>query len=172
MDIGDNMKAPLSGRISADARRAPGARGSLDIVRRISAEVSRAMHTAPVADPNFNHQIGRMAHRLSVEVSRISKDAHRPGRKSEVTKEIFKGPGDSEPVKVQPHGEGLGEEELFVPSHGITSAAAEELLKQWGRNELVEKTKPTWKIIFELVSWPPIHPLTSTPLCSISGCAG
>ena len=39
----------------------------------------------------------------------------------------------------------------FHQSHGLTSAEAENLMKQWGRNELVEKVTPTWLIIFRLV---------------------
>ena len=40
----------------------------------------------------------------------------------------------------------------FKPSHGLTTEEANELLKKWGRNELVEKITPTWLIIFRLVS--------------------
>ena len=39
----------------------------------------------------------------------------------------------------------------FVMSHGLSTAEAQDLLKKWGRNELVEKTTPTWLIIFRLV---------------------
>ncbi len=46
------------------------------------------------------------------------------------------------------HGE---KSELFVMSHGLSTAEAEDLLKKWGRNELVEKVTPTWLIIFRLV---------------------
>jgi magnesium-transporting ATPase (P-type) len=40
----------------------------------------------------------------------------------------------------------------FVISHGLSTAEANELLKKWGRNELVEKSTPTWIIIFRLVN--------------------
>jgi H+-transporting ATPase len=36
---------------------------------------------------------------------------------------------------------------LFVASHGLSTAEAEVLLKQWGRNELVEKVSPTWLLL-------------------------
>ena len=39
----------------------------------------------------------------------------------------------------------------FQVSHGLTTSEAETLLKQWGRNELVEKSTPVWLIIFRLV---------------------
>ena len=39
----------------------------------------------------------------------------------------------------------------FTPSEGLTSVQAEELLKKWGRNELIEKQVPTWLVIFHLV---------------------
>ncbi len=39
----------------------------------------------------------------------------------------------------------------FVASRGLTSDEANELLKKWGRNELVEKSTPTWLVIFRLV---------------------
>ena len=39
----------------------------------------------------------------------------------------------------------------FVISHGLSTAEANELLKKWGRNELVEKVTPTWLVIFRLV---------------------
>ncbi|KNC83072.1 hypothetical protein SARC_04665 [Sphaeroforma arctica JP610] len=34
----------------------------------------------------------------------------------------------------------------FYPSKGLTSAEAENLLAQWGRNELIEETIPSWKV--------------------------
>jgi H+-transporting ATPase len=39
----------------------------------------------------------------------------------------------------------------FTPSRGLTSDEANDLLKKWGRNELVEKSTPTWLVIFRLV---------------------
>ena len=39
----------------------------------------------------------------------------------------------------------------FVPSRGLTSDEASDLLKKWGRNELLEKSTPTWLVIFRLV---------------------
>eukprot|EP01134_Creolimax_fragrantissima_P003891 CFRG3891T1 len=41
-----------------------------------------------------------------------------------------------------------GADELpdFYPSHGITQQEADNLLAQWGRNELVEVTIPSWRI--------------------------
>jgi hypothetical protein len=47
---------------------------------------------------------------------------------------------------------GEGKAVKFTPSHGLTSAEADTLLQQWGKNELVEKVVPTWLIIFRLVS--------------------
>jgi hypothetical protein len=41
--------------------------------------------------------------------------------------------------------------DVFVISHGLSSAEAEELLRMWGRNELVKKATPTWWIIFRQV---------------------
>jgi len=43
---------------------------------------------------------------------------------------------------------------VFVMSHGLSTAEAQDLLKKWGRNELVEKTTPTWVIIFRLLTGP------------------
>jgi hypothetical protein len=42
--------------------------------------------------------------------------------------------------------------DVFVISHGLSSAKAEELLRMWGRNELVKKASPTWWIIFRQVT--------------------
>ena len=39
----------------------------------------------------------------------------------------------------------------FNQSYGLTSAEADVLLQQWGRNELVEKITPTWLVILRLV---------------------
>jgi hypothetical protein len=39
----------------------------------------------------------------------------------------------------------------FHVSHGLTTPEAEELMRQWGRNELVEKITPTWLVILKLV---------------------
>eukprot|EP00292_Cryptomonas_paramecium_P001673 CAMPEP_0113686260 /NCGR_PEP_ID=MMETSP0038_2-20120614/15178_1 /TAXON_ID=2898 /ORGANISM="Cryptomonas paramecium" /LENGTH=1123 /DNA_ID=CAMNT_0000606537 /DNA_START=21 /DNA_END=3392 /DNA_ORIENTATION=- /assembly_acc=CAM_ASM_000170 len=50
-----------------------------------------------------------------------------------------------------PRGEGNSD---FKPSHGLTTAEADVLMKQWGRNELVEKVTPTWLIIFRLLTGP------------------
>ena len=48
-------------------------------------------------------------------------------------------------------GADAAKETNFRPSHGLTTAEAEVLLQQWGRNELVEKVVPTWLIILRLV---------------------
>ncbi len=34
----------------------------------------------------------------------------------------------------------------FVVSHGLTTPEADERLRKWGRNELVQKDTPTWTI--------------------------
>ena len=39
----------------------------------------------------------------------------------------------------------------FVKSHGLSTPEAEELLRKWGRNELVEKATSTWWIILRQV---------------------
>jgi hypothetical protein len=39
----------------------------------------------------------------------------------------------------------------FHVSHGLTTPEAEELMRQWGRNELVEKITPIWLIVLRLV---------------------
>ncbi|CAM9419595.1 unnamed protein product, partial [Phaeothamnion confervicola] len=75
-------------------------------------------------------------------------------------------------------------EKAFVPSEGLTSQEAEELLLKWGRNELEEKGKPKWKIFFTapmpcmiwvaivieaaLQNWPDLGILCA--LQSINGC--
>jgi hypothetical protein len=41
--------------------------------------------------------------------------------------------------------------ELFVMSHGLSTAEADDLLKKWGRNEYLEPVTPTWLIIFRQV---------------------
>ncbi len=41
----------------------------------------------------------------------------------------------------------------FIPSHGLTTGEANDLLKKWGRNELLEKSTPTWLVIFRLVQF-------------------
>jgi len=88
--------------------------------------------------------------RLSSDVSRVSLDAKRPARTSSGF--MSSGPGDT--GKAPPETILDDEEEPFVPSHGITSAEADQLLEQWGRNELVEKKKAVWEIIFELLTGP------------------
>ena len=35
----------------------------------------------------------------------------------------------------------MGENKEFIPSVGLSTAEAEDLLRQWGRNELEEKKK-------------------------------
>mmetsp|Transcript_33966 Transcript_33966/g.44819 ORF Transcript_33966/g.44819 Transcript_33966/m.44819 type:complete len:967 (+) Transcript_33966:127-3027(+) len=42
----------------------------------------------------------------------------------------------------------------FTPSTGLTSAEVDELLKQWGRNELIEKTKTKLEIFIEQFTAP------------------
>jgi len=49
---------------------------------------------------------------------------------------------------------GEDEEGPFVPSHGITSEEADALLKQWGRNELVEKRTPSWLVFLQQLYQP------------------
>lgn len=43
----------------------------------------------------------------------------------------------------------------FVPSQGLTSAEGEALLKEWGRNELEEKSTPKWLIFLKML-WGPM----------------
>eukprot|EP00961_Rhodomonas_salina_P236805 3200612-Rhodomonas_salina.1 len=86
-----------------------------------------------------------------MDVKRVSQDSKRPGR----TASDMGTPGG--PSKLHDHEEGHDhdehdeDEEPFVPSHGITSAEAAELLEKWGRNELTEHKKPMWLIVFELL---------------------
>ncbi|WIA12441.1 hypothetical protein OEZ85_012477 [Tetradesmus obliquus] len=42
----------------------------------------------------------------------------------------------------------------FTPSHGLTTAEADELRVQWGKNELEEKSKPKWLVFVELLYGP------------------
>eukprot|EP00961_Rhodomonas_salina_P020595 277054-Rhodomonas_salina.1 len=142
---GDELKrvesgvSQAGGRSSADIRRG---RSSLDIVRRISADVQRAI-LPEREDANIYAGLAHMAHRLSQDVSRVSLDAKRPGRRTSQEMEIM-GPSDhasSFASSFKAKGgdlETTAEEdsEPFVPSHGITSAEAATLLEKWGRNEL------------------------------------
>lgn len=59
--------------------------------------------------------------------------------------------------------EGSHKVKEFTPSKGLTSKQAEELLEQWGRNELSEKKKP--KVSFLAV----ILPCSNLNLFSRSG---
>ncbi|KEG06089.1 putative P-type H -ATPase, partial [Trypanosoma grayi] len=49
----------------------------------------------------------------------------------------------------------VGEEPLLPPSKGLTTAEAEDLLQQYGRNELPEKKTPSW-LIFVRNLWGPM----------------
>lgn len=42
----------------------------------------------------------------------------------------------------------------FVPSRGLTSKEAEDLLKFWGPNEIEEKKTPKWKIFISQLNQP------------------
>lgn len=55
----------------------------------------------------------------------------------------------------QEGGHGEKNEELLPPSHGLTSAEAEERLLKYGRNELPEKHTPGW-VIFLKCLWGPM----------------
>lgn len=46
------------------------------------------------------------------------------------------------------------EQKTFTPSKGLTTAEAERLLQQYGRNELEEKHKPKWLIFLEQLKEP------------------
>lgn len=142
--IGGSLKE-VRNRNSLDVAR-PKGRTSLDVVRRISSEVQRAMNPAREEANNYAG-LAQAVSRLSSDVSRVSLDAKRPARTSSGF--MSSGPGDT--GKAPPETILDDEEEPFVPSHGITSAEADQLLEQWGRNELVEKKKAVWEIIFELV---------------------
>lgn len=49
----------------------------------------------------------------------------------------------------------LGETNLFVYSHGLTTSEAEVLLKKYGLNSLPEKSTPLWYIFISLL-WQPM----------------
>ncbi len=46
----------------------------------------------------------------------------------------------------------------FKPSIGLTTNEANDLLRKWGRNELIEKSTPTWLVIFRLVIFSFVQP--------------
>eukprot|EP00961_Rhodomonas_salina_P254183 3435150-Rhodomonas_salina.1 len=135
----DLKRVESGGRASADMRRSGDmrrGRSSLDVVRRISAEVSRAMHPAQQHEADTYAGLAQAARRMSVEVSRVSMDAKRRGRSSQ-EREIMGPVAEGKPVQL-PGGDLVEspDEEPFVPSHGLTSAEAATLLEKWGRNEL------------------------------------
>lgn len=141
-----------AGRQSAEMRR-NGERGrtSLDMIRqRISSDMQRVLNPAQEEANNYAN-LAQATRRISMDVKRVSQDSKRPGR----TASDMGTPGG--PSKLHDHEEGHDhdehdeDEEPFVPSHGITSAEAAELLEKWGRNELTEHKKPMWLIVFELV---------------------
>ena len=49
----------------------------------------------------------------------------------------------------------------FTPSRGLTTDEANDLLRKWGRNELLEKSTPTWLVIFRLVHFHSFRMLAS-----------
>lgn len=59
--------------------------------------------------------------------------------------------GDSEGIPMTEDGV---DTKSFTPSTGLTTAQAEALLKQYGRNELEEKHKPKWLIFLEQLKEP------------------
>ncbi|KAJ1395842.1 putative P-type H+-ATPase, partial [Ochromonadaceae sp. CCMP2298] len=67
--------------------------------------------------------------------------------------------GKYAPPMAQKESQGLPDEEGveqrdFTPSKGLTTAEAEALLQQWGRNELQEKSKAKWLIFLEQLKEP------------------
>lgn len=48
-----------------------------------------------------------------------------------------------------------GAEQPFVPSEGLTTQQASQLLHQWGRNELEEKSTPAWLLYLQQL-WGPM----------------
>jgi len=112
---------------------------SQDGIKRVSVDQQRHEHAAPAAaaaapgiktggEVNLVKDLNKDIRRRSMEMSqRKSKD------------------GDG----------GNGHGALNFPiSHGLTTAEAEKLLLEWGRNELVEKVTPLWLIIFRLLTGP------------------
>ncbi|GLC35933.1 hypothetical protein PLESTB_000520800 [Pleodorina starrii] len=51
-------------------------------------------------------------------------------------------------------GEDSGKRKDFVPSEGLTSQEAHDLLHKWGRNELEEKVTPSWLIYLRQLTAP------------------
>ena len=48
-----------------------------------------------------------------------------------------------------------GADEPFVPSSGLTTQQASQLLQQWGRNELEERATPAWLLYLQQL-WGPM----------------
>ena len=65
--------------------------------------------------------------------------------------------GGNDPNDFQESEAGPGVRKL-PKSHGITSAEASALLAQYGRNELVEKKTPKWKIFCSMLFEPMVRP--------------
>lgn len=50
--------------------------------------------------------------------------------------------------------EGPSEDQEFIPSHGLTTEEAEDALAKWGRNELEEKSIPSWRVFLQQLYQP------------------
>eukprot|EP00960_Hanusia_phi_P066364 766384-Hanusia_phi.AAC.6 len=85
-------------------------------------------------------QVASAAKRVSMDVQRISVEMQR--------KKSQEGLDDDE------EGDKKTVDFVQAPKDGLTTAEAEELIKKWGKNELIEKTTPKWLIFLRLLTGP------------------
>jgi hypothetical protein len=112
-----------------------------------TAKAGNSGRTSQDLERKVHHEVSSSVGHPSIEVclvKELNKDVRR------VSLEMAKRHSKDD----QEHREGHPDVKFHI-SHGLTTAEAAELMRQWGRNELVEKITPTWLIILRLVCPPP-----------------
>jgi H+-transporting ATPase len=146
-------------------------RRSIEFTRQNSGETVSAGATQREAaragrrmsqDSRHSHDSGttNIVRRMSLEVTRVSLDVQRRRKKDAEDTASTEGTKDSTqpggPAPADDHEEGGDAKKDFeqAPHDGLTTLQAEQLLKQWGKNELPEKVTPKWLIFLRLLTGP------------------
>eukprot|EP00960_Hanusia_phi_P027584 746901-Hanusia_phi.AAC.9 len=133
------------------------ARKSLEFSRRSIEPGRRSRGSRPSGEKNKDVELGGADHEHETEVAqhakRVSMDIQRISM--EVQRKRSKDAARAA-AKADEKEEEEGEKIDFTPApkDGLTTAEAEELLKKWGKNELVEKSIPKWLILLRLLTGP------------------
>lgn len=147
----DEVEEPVE-RTAADEEFMRQVRTSLDINREYFPRDARKSLEKP---PTASDMRSSVEFRRSFDVSRETADSSRSTRTS-IDKETGATARRASLEKEMEHGN--EDDDLlnsFPISEGLSSEQAHELLKEYGRNELPEKTTPKWLIFLSLL-WQPM----------------